>query len=334
MNAERPVAPRWRTLSVLAGKLAFSAGLMAFLISRVPLDRLADTLRDARPGWMLAAAGLLFASNLVGSFQWDRLLRVVGVRIPFWKVCAYYYIGLFFNNFLPANIGGDLARISDSTRYGPTRGAAISAVVMDRLIGTMALGGLALVSTFPALNRFHLSMVYLALVVFFAMSVTLLWAVFHPRLLPGLERLLARVGLKALGPHLDDLAERFRTYRGRRTLFLGLLAVALVVQVARVWVHVLVARALGIDVPTAYFFLFVPLLAVIVSLPISLNGIGVREGAGILLFGLVGLDRTRAFSLQFATWLTAVAVSLLGGLVLLARIPRRAIQARNLRRTS
>jgi uncharacterized protein (TIRG00374 family) len=328
------IAPRTRTWIALAGKLLLSAGLMAFLVSRVPLDRLGETLRSADPRWLAGAMGLLFASNLIGSFQWDRLLRVVGVRIPFWKVCAYYHVGLFFNNFLPANIGGDIARVSDATRYGPTRGAAISAVVMDRLIGTVALGGLALVSTLPALDRFHLSLVYLALVGFFAVGVTLVWAVFHPRLLPGLERLLGRIGLRALGPHLDDLAERFRSYRDRRTLFLGLLAVALVIQVARVGVHVLVARALGITVPTAYFFLFVPLLAVIVSLPISLNGIGVREGAGILLFGLVGLDRTHAFSLQFATWLIAVVISLLGGLVLLARIPRRAIQARNLRRSS
>jgi len=58
---------------------------------------------------------------------------------------------------------------------------------------------------------------------------------------------------------------------------------ALVTQVMRIGVHILFARALGIHVEAAYFFLFVPLLAVIVSLPISLNGIGVREGAGILL---------------------------------------------------
>ena len=101
-----------------------------------------------------------------------------------------------------------------------------------------------------------------------------------------------------------------------------------------VGVHVLVARALGIHIPLSYFFLFVPLLAVIVSLPISLNGIGVREGAGIVLFGLVGVSRGNAFSLQFTTYLVAVAVSLLGGLVFLARIPRRRAAGRTERRLS
>jgi hypothetical protein len=110
--------------------------------------------------------------------------------------------------------------------------------------------------------------------------------------------------------------------------------VALVVQVMRIGVHVLFARALGLRVDTAYFFLFVPLLAVIVSLPISLNGIGVREGAGMVLFGLVGLDKASAFALQFGTYLIAVGVSLIGGLVFLARIPSRRAQARNPRRST
>ena len=117
-------------------------------------------------------------------------------------------------------------------------------------------------------------------------------------------------------------------------MLLRLMAIAIVVQVARVGVHVLCARSLAIDVPVTYFFLFVPLLAVIVSLPISLNGIGVREGAGMVLFGWVGVDRTHAFSLQFTTYLVAVAVSLLGALVLLIRIPVRALRARDLGRTT
>jgi hypothetical protein len=50
-----------------------------------------------------------------------------------------------------------------------------------------------------------------------------------------------------------------------------------------------------------------------------------------VLFGLVGVDRAHAFSLQFLTYLVAVAVSLVGGLVFLVRIPRRRAQARQLK---
>lgn len=313
---------------LIAGKIVLSAGLMAFVLSRIPLEETREALIPADSRLLGAAFLLLITSNVLGSWQWDRLLQVVNIRIPFWKVCAYYHVGLFFNNFLPANIGGDIARVLDASRYGMSRATAVSSVIMDRLIGTVALAGLALVSTIPAIDRFHLGVVYLAVVAFFGASVSMLWVVFHPALLPAVERMLSRLGIRSLGPHLEDLAARLSHYRGRRTMFLGLLVLALVIQIARVGVHILVARALGISLDPAYFFLFVPLLAVIVSLPISLNGIGVREGAGIVLFGLVGVGRAAAFSLQFTTYLVAVGVSLLGGLVFLARVPRRRAQAR------
>jgi hypothetical protein len=309
-------------------KAIVSAGLLLFLFKRIPLDQFAVAARGVRAEWLVAAGALLVGSNLLGAWQWSRLLQVVEIRIPFWKVIAYYHVGLFFNNFLPAGIGGDIARVADSSRHGATRTAALSAVMMDRLIGTVAIASLALVTTLPAIDRFHLTLVYLAVVGFFALSVTLVWAIFHPALLPACERLLARVGLGGLSPHLDELAERLAGFRERRGLFMGLFAIALLTQISRIGVHALVAQGLGIRTPLVYFFLFVPLLAVIVSLPISFNGIGVREGAGIVLFGLVGVDRAQAFSLQFLTYLVMVAVSLLGGLVFLVRIPHRRARAR------
>jgi uncharacterized protein (TIRG00374 family) len=326
--------PGPKTIVMVLAKLALSAALMVFLFSRIPFTSLTGALKHADRGLIAAAWLVMLASNVLGAYQWGRLLDAVEIRIPIWKVCSYYHVGLFFNNFLPANIGGDIARVADASRYGPTRAAAISTVVVDRLIGTVALAGLALVSTLPAIDRFHLTVVYLAVVGFFAISMTLVWAVFHPRLLPGLERLLSRIGLGALRPHLDELAARLQHFRDRRHLLFWLLVVAITVQLCRVGVHILVARALGLTVPIPYFFLFVPLLAVIVSLPISFNGIGLREGMGIVLFGMVGLDRASAFSLQFTTYLVAVAVSLLGALAFLARMPRRSATARQVRRTS
>lgn len=333
MARERRGPSKARTALLLVAQVAISVTLFAWLFRNVRWENIAATLEHARPEWLAAAFGLMLASNLLGAFQWNRLLDAVGIRIPFWKVCSYYHVGLFFNNFLPANVGGDLARVLDAAR-GPeaTRTSAFSTVVLDRMIGTIALGGLAVVSTLPAIDRFHLAAVYGGVLVFFVLSVVMLWAIFHPRMLWAVERGLTRLGLGRLKPSLDELSERLAAFRGRRPLFLQLFSIATVVQVMRIGVHVLVARALGLHVALTYFFLFVPLLAVIVSLPISFNGIGVREGAGILLFGLVGLDRGAALSLQTSTYLVALAVSLIGGVVFLVRIPHRRAEARVSRR--
>jgi glycosyltransferase 2 family protein len=324
----------WKGKLFLTLKTVLSLALLAFLLVRIPAREVMATLRAADPFWLWAAAGLLLASNLLGSFQWSRLLRAVEIRIPFWKVAAYYHVGLFFNNFLPANVGGDLARTLDVARSGVSRSTALSTVLLDRLIGTVALGSIAVVSTIPAIDHFHLAAAYGGVVAFFTAALLMLRAVLEPRVLASLERVLAMVGLSRFAPALDAVSARLATFRGQRRLMLELFGVALVVQILRILVHVLFARALGLHVPVTYFFLFVPLVAVIVSLPISLNGIGVREGAGILLFGLVGLDRGSAFALQFGTYLVAVGVSLIGGLVFLVRIPSRRALARNPRRSS
>jgi uncharacterized protein (TIRG00374 family) len=323
-----------RTALLLAAKVGVSVVLFVWLFRRVDWAAIGPALGHATPFWILAAAGLLFASHLLASYQWNRLLRAAGIELPFWKVVSYYHVGLFFNNFLPANVGGDLARTLDASRSGSSRATALSTVILDRLIGTVALGGIAVITTIPALGHFHLLVPYAGVLTFFVLAVVMLRAVLEPRVLAMLEKVLSRVGLGRFSPALDELSASLAAFRGQRSLKLALFAVALGVQVMRIGVHVLFAKALGLHVPAAYFFLFVPLLAVIVSLPISLNGIGVREGAGMLLFGLVGLDRSNAFALQFGTYLVAVGVSMLGGLVFLMRIPGRRARARNPRRST
>lgn len=325
------VRPSPKTVALLGAKVVVSLGLFAWLVHRIDWTQV-DSIRHARLEWLGAALGVMFASNVVGSYQWNRLLRGAGVTLPFWKVCAYYHVGLFFNNFLPANVGGDLARVLDASRASGSRATSFSTVLLDRIIGTVTLAGLAVVTAIPAVDHFHLGVLYAGLVAVFAASALMLWAILHPRALTTLERVLARVGLGRLKPSLDELAERLRDFRHQPRLFMELFMVALVVQFMRIGVHALTARALGLPVPLTYFFLFVPLLAVIVSLPISLNGIGVREAAGIQLFGLVGLSPGAAFSLQFTTYLVAVAVSLIGGVVFLVRIPHRRAESRSTRR--
>jgi len=142
--------PGWGKIAVLLAKIVLSIGLLAFLVQRVRWDQVAATLARTDERWMTAAICLMLLSNVIGSWQWSQLLRVVDIRIPFWKVCTYYHVGLFFNNLLPANIGGDFFRVADASRYGTTRTAALSAVLMDRLVNTLALGGLALPTTLQA----------------------------------------------------------------------------------------------------------------------------------------------------------------------------------------
>ena len=115
-----------------------------------------------------------------------------------------------------------------------------------------------------------------------------------------------------------------RGFLGR--FIVNLLLLALVVQFLRVATHVLVGRALGVEMTFGLFlsfYIFIPLLGLVMILPISLNGLGVREGTGILLFTTVGFSDERALLLEFITYVVMVAVSIIGGVLFLQRHLRR-----------
>jgi uncharacterized protein (TIRG00374 family) len=90
---------------------------------------------------------IFLASNIMGSWLWGMLLKSHGLRIPFYRVWSFYFVGLFFNNFLPANIGGDIVRIYDASKYCKDTSSVFVATFMDRVIGVLAISFLAVVAS-------------------------------------------------------------------------------------------------------------------------------------------------------------------------------------------
>ncbi len=85
-------------------KVLVSVGLLAFLLSKISLSQLVALVHGLDPGYVIGAFVVFLASNIVGGYQWHALLSSSGVRLPFRRSLRFYFIGLFFNNFLPASI--------------------------------------------------------------------------------------------------------------------------------------------------------------------------------------------------------------------------------------
>jgi uncharacterized protein (TIRG00374 family) len=313
---------------LIALKVAFSAGLLAWLVGHFHVRDAMRQTGHADPRWLWAAVAVFLVSNLVGSWLWGRLLRMQGVEIPYARVSAYYFVGLFFNNFLPANIAGDFARISAAREHSPSAAPVFSATLMDRILGGLSVATMAMVSIAVAFPWFHDLVVDGLVTGLFLVSLLMYLAVFRRDVLGLVEWPFRVLRLHGLERRIARLMDEVHAYRERPGELFGLLGMGMLVQVLRVMMHFSVARALGLRIPLAAIFTFVPILASIVMLPISLNGIGVREGAAVLLFRLVGLSGAQSISFQLLTWLLAVAVSLLGGLIFLLRAPLRSVAAR------
>ncbi len=310
---------------LIAIKVLLSFALFAYVVAKVSPGDIWATIRPANPRLLLAAAGLFLFSSIVGSWLWARLLRAQGVPIPYQKAASYYFVGLFFNNFLPSNIGGDIARISDASKHAEHVSSVFSATLMDRLIGVLAMASVALLASFAAIDRFHLYAIYTAIVITFLVSLGFFLSIFNRTVLTAFEWPFRVVGARSIERGITRLMDDLHGFRSQGGTLLAVFAASLVVQISRILVHYLVGLALGVRVAVGYYFLFVPALAALVSLPISLNGLGIREGAGVVLFQMAGLTREQAFTVPFLTYLVSVLISLLGGLIFVSRPPRRAI---------
>jgi glycosyltransferase 2 family protein len=311
---------------LIAAKILLSVALFAYVVAKVSPKDIWATTRRADPTLLLVSAGLLFFSNLVGSWLWARLLRARGVDIPYRKAASYYFVGLFFNNFLPSNIGGDIARISDASKHATHVSPVFSATLMDRLIGVLSIAFVAVLASFAAIDRLHMVAIYATIFLVFLVALGLFLSIFSRKVLMAFEWPFRVVGARGIEAVISRLMDDLHGFKNQGSALVVAIAASTLVQITRILVHYTVGLALGVRVAMGSYFLFVPVLAALVSLPISLNGLGIREGAGVVLFQMAGMTNEQAFTVPFLTYLISVVISLLGGLIFLSRTPRRALQ--------
>ena len=118
---------------------------------------------------------------------------------------------------------------------------------------------------------------------------------------------------------MREVYRKIHAFGRHKALFIRILLISLAVQSARILTHYLVARSFGITVPPITYFLFIPIIAIMAALPITIGGIGLREQTGVVLFSLVGMTAVQAVAVEFASYLIAIATSFPGGIIFAAR---------------
>jgi len=304
---------RWVSLV----KVLVSAAVFGFLLSRIPLSRLGELFGSLRWEYLAGALTILTGSVFLGSFQWGLLLKAQEVFIPYSQVVRFYYVGLFFNNFLPANVGADVSRSYQAIQYGGRKREVVSATIMDRVVGLLMLCMVAVLFSILFMNRYESSAYFAPVLSFLFLCIMVLAALLNRSVLRLLEKPFELLRAAELAGRVHRLCDSLHLLARKRTLLSQVGILAFLIQVLRVAVHILVARSLGIGIPPAYFFFFVPVIAIAAALPVSINGIGVREGVGIIMFSSVGVPADQAFAMQFLAYIIMVVVSAVGGVLFL-----------------
>ena len=311
--------PRTRARLVFLLKLAVSVALLAFVLSRLSWVEVRQALAEPRWPWLLAALGVYAISAWGGAQQWTWILRAAGLATPAPEVRRLYFIGLFFNNFLPANIGGDAYKVVDLGRREGCAGRVFCATLLDRLVSLSALTvfavGAAGVCRAAGLSLPRAAWALAAVLGVLAVALALLVSRRLGGRLPGWLR---RLRLSLLADQAETAAREFGTYRTQLPWLGRIFLFSLGVQTLRLLVHLLVAWGLRLDPgpgQIAQLAVLVPLLALSLTLPITVNGIGLRETVTTALLVHTGMAAGDLVAMELTAFLVMVIFSLTGGVL-------------------
>jgi len=273
--SERTETFKRKKLGLLAIKIAISLGLLSYLISKTDVSSIINAIRHADFRFIGLALLMPFAGYFITSKRWQGLLRVQGVEIRQGVLMRSCMVAMFFNQIMPSTIGGDVIRVYDSSKAGAGRKAALSAILVDRVMGLFALalfavGSLLLVRQDVA----HAGMIPLVVVLVAGGLACTVAMVFSP--VPAVLHAVRWCYSKAPGPigrFLSKLDLAFESYRGQFDVFLRALALSLALQINVVLLHYLIGRALGLSPSFAQYFYVVPIALFVMLIPISINGI-------------------------------------------------------------
>lgn len=294
---------RWLGLGI---RIVVSAGILTWLAGHVDWSHIANSFRELRWGWWLAALGLHIACQLLCSVRWMLLSRPLEFEQSISRFTRLYFVGMFFNLFLPTSIGGDAVRAIYLANGSGKRMAALFSVFLDRASGLVVLIGLACLAAAvsPVALPVQLSIATWGIAVAAGVGLACL---------PWIIKLATRQRSRKI----RTLAQMMSSYHGNAALIVETALISIVVQVLNAVLVMLIGWALQMEVPPVFYALAAPMVTLFTLIPISLNGMGLREGAMVLFLAPAGVATGDAVSLAFLWFLAQSAASLLGAIVFL-----------------
>ena len=300
---------------------AISVVLLVVLLRYAGVDEVWNTLKRTDLAWFIPAVAVNMATVVVMAWRWRLLLSAKGLQVPLGWLTRTYFVALFAGQFLPAAIGGDAVRAIELGRRTDDGAEAVASVLIDRLVGVVSLVMLALVAIAIGDHSGYRPEVIAAEAMFGLAAATILALLFSSRLRGVVARTLEpRAGGRRLAAG-QRFYEALHSYRDHRGTLVAVCGLAMVVQVARIGVIWMLVQALELPVSVGVVLVTGPVVFAALVLPVSLNGIGVRE-AVFVYFLRDQVPSSEAIALGFAFFAVGTATALVGALVLLVRFVR------------
>ncbi len=274
-----------RKTILFLGKLVVSALSIIYLLRKLDVSVIFGYFREVKVLWIVVGICLLGVGRLITGWRWKVLLNAQGIRIPFKTLLSFLFVSNFFNTFLPSTIGGDAIRASDSSRHSKLPAESIMTIVVERTMGICALGTIAFISFLLGLGlKKDLMPLFWPVTLFFALTHTCLILILNRRLADFMTGAFVKVRFRKLADKMRKVSIIVSELKKNRASMFGAGLLSLLLQVNVVIYTYIVVLSVNLSIPLIDFFMIVPIILLILILPVSINGIGLRENTYAFMF--------------------------------------------------
>ena len=307
---------RKQLLNIL--KLVVSIVLLIIIFNTIDMQAFFKIVKNANPLWMFAALCMVLLGVFIRAVRWQILLTSIDVHVPIVDLTAIYFVGFLFNNLLPSGLGGDAIRMVELNAYTEHGSDAVTSVVVDRFLGLSALQLIAAVAVLFSWGAIPAAVAYFTILAFIA-SLLLGLLLINQTVYQTLQ--VKFIPFRMLTDKIklvDKLAGSFQSYPmsalGKAYL------VALVFNVSLILMNMFIGLALGAQATLAQYAVFVPITSLVLIIPISFGGLGVREETYRQLFGQIGVPGEIAVAISLTVYLLGnIVTGLIGGIIYVVR---------------
>lgn len=300
-------------------KLIITGITIWWLLSMTDYAALLRAFRQISPVVIVAALSMNVFAFLMGSVRWWALLCHATGRIAYGKVLPSYYLGIFFNNILPTSMGGDIVRTFHLGLRGVNMQALLGSAVADRGIGlfvSLLIGSICIFISPDIGIGGHDELLLLAILIMFFLGT---WLFFSPLTIAFIERLGIKYQSTRFRRYILETVRLCHKYRTARGSLIAALVLTAIMQSAVILAYYMLGAGIGIKLSIVTYFAVIPIVFLASSIPISIGGIGVREGALVGLLIKTGVDTQHGIALSLLYLVVLILSSLPGGAIALLR---------------
>lgn len=297
---------------VFSFKVLFSGIVLFYIIQKVDWDKVNSNLIRADYFLFLTAFALNFLERAELTLKWNILIKVKKVIVSFKNLFLINLIGAFLGMFLPSSLGTDIVRGYYLTKNDLDKSTSISSVFIDRLLGVLSLFFLGAIALFLAKDLIQFINPYFYLLGLF-IPIIFIYYLQKEKTLNLFEKYSRKIKYKKISNALLKLQASFYDYKNYPFPLLYSLILSFLVQITRVLTYYIIALSFNIHFPFVYFLLFIPIIMLVIMLPISIGGLGLKEGTFIAFFSLVGMSVESATIISFTNTIVNTVITLFGG---------------------